>query len=272
MAHGFHRSMWDFRGYTWITDDERFNVVRFDFREHGSSSHSPHLPTLGYHEIWDLKAVIDWAEANHLEKPYLCYGHSMGAAISLRWAGEDRRISGVLAQSPFRNALDATGKFRPNDGRVKFAAGLFVHGGYKRMLEQVDIPSAVAKRDDLLVWLSAGDHDYFPESDQRAILAASASPDGMKTFTLIPNCEHGGQWRWSGNDDLIRAFLNTGSRPPRPHVLPALSPASPSLSLAAPIGASSSPREAMIAAVGSILLVALLLVFRLRRRMTSSRK
>src|SRR4051812_24567474 len=58
MCHGFGRSMWDFRGYRWLADDEHFNVVRFDFREHGQSSHSLHLPTLGYYEIYDLKAVI----------------------------------------------------------------------------------------------------------------------------------------------------------------------------------------------------------------------
>ena len=271
MAHGFHRSMWDFRGYTWITENEHFNVVRFDFREHGQSSHSPHLPTLGYYEIWDFKAVIDWAEANHLEKPYLCYGHSMGAAISLRWAGEDHRISGVLAQSPFRNAMDATGKFRPNDGRVKFAAGLFVHGGFKRMLEQVDIPAAVGKRDDLLVWLSCGDRDYFPEADQRAILRASASPDRMKQFTLIPDCEHGGQWRWSGNDDLIRAFLRAGAAPPAPvaHVLSA----SP-LSLAAPVAGSARTVTSVTRllatpiAVGSVVLAGVV-VLRRRARMTA---
>src|SRR5215211_1635841 len=103
MCHGFGRSMWDSRAYKWIADDEHFNVVRFDFREHGQSSHSMRLPTLGYYEIYDLKAAIDWAESQGLEKPYVCYGHSMGAAIALRWAGEDPRISGVLAQSAFRN-------------------------------------------------------------------------------------------------------------------------------------------------------------------------
>src|SRR5439155_24408206 len=131
MCHGFGRSMWDFRGYQWVTEQERFNVVRFDFREHGQSSHSLCLPTLGYYEIWDLKAVIDWAEANHLEKPYLCYGHSMGAAIALRWSGQDHRISGVLAQSPFRNALDATHKFRPGDRRGEFASHLLPSRGAK---------------------------------------------------------------------------------------------------------------------------------------------
>src|SRR5437762_1543750 len=89
MCHGFGRSMWDFRGYQWIAEQEQFNVVRFDFREHGASSHSMRLPTLGYYEIYDLKAVIDWAERKGLERPYVCYGHSMGAAIALRWAGQD---------------------------------------------------------------------------------------------------------------------------------------------------------------------------------------
>src|SRR5436190_7405706 len=82
MCHGFHRSMWDFRGYDWIAESEGWNIVRFDFRQHGSSSNDLlRPPTLGYYEIWDVKAVVDWAEAHHLEKPYLCYGHSMGAAI-----------------------------------------------------------------------------------------------------------------------------------------------------------------------------------------------
>jgi hypothetical protein len=192
----------------------------------------------------------------------------MGAAISLRWASEDHRIGGVLAQSPFRNGLDATTKFRPNDGRVKFASGLFVHGGYKRMLEQVDIPAAVAKRDDLLIWLSCGDHDYFPESDQRAILDASASPQWMKRFVLIPNCEHGGQWRWSENDALIRAFLEAGAPPPR-RLLAPLSPssASPALSLAAL--PNRSPRAMNWIVAASMLAAAVLVVLRLRRRMTS---
>ena len=269
MAHGFHRSMWDFRGYTWIAEQEHFNVVRFDFREHGGSSHDGHLPTLGYHEIWDLKAVIDWAEANHLEKPYLCYGHSMGAAISLRWAGEDRRIRGVLAQSPFRNALDATAKFRPDDKRVRLASSLIVHGGFKRMLEHVDIPTAVAKRDDLLVWLTAGDHDYFPEADQRAILGASASPESMKRFELIPNTGHGGQWRWSGNDPLIRSFLAAAAPSPSPLVS--------ALSLTAPAvprpgekcatiipNTSTSPRTSL--AFGVVVLAAVIALRLARRR------
>jgi hypothetical protein len=54
--------MEDFLWYGWIRDRLGWNVIRFDFREHGQSSRAPlGLPTLGYHEIWDVKAVIDWA-------------------------------------------------------------------------------------------------------------------------------------------------------------------------------------------------------------------
>jgi pimeloyl-ACP methyl ester carboxylesterase len=208
MCHGYSRSMWDFRGYTWIAEQEHFNVVRFDFREHGGSSHSWHLSTLGYYEIYDLKAAIDWAEKKGLEKPYVCIGHSMGAAIALRWAGEDHRISAVLAQSPFRNAARAIDEFRPDDRRVRLAAMVLVHGGIKRMLQQVDIPRAVAKRDDLTIWLTTGQWDYFDKAEQQAILAASRSPNSMKRFTLIPGASHGGQWKWNGNDELIREFLD----------------------------------------------------------------
>jgi len=215
MCHGFHRSMWDFRGYDWIAEEENFNVIRFDFRQHGSSSNDPFQPpTLGYFEIWDVKAVIDWAEAQHLQKPYVCYGHSMGAAIALRWAGQDPRIRGVLAQSPFVNALDATSKYRSDDWRVQLANLTFVHGGLRRMFAEVDIPKALSQRSDLLVWLTAGEHDYFGEADQKLILKGSASPQALKRLVIIPGAEHGGQWKWSGNDPLIRDFLFAAANQP----------------------------------------------------------
>jgi pimeloyl-ACP methyl ester carboxylesterase len=208
MCHGFGRSMEDFLWYGWIRDRLGWNVIRFDFREHGESSHEVFgLPTLGYFEIYDVKAIIDWAEEENLPKPYVCYGHSMGAAIALRWAGQDRRISGVLGQSPFKSALDATTKFRPDDYRVQFARGVLVRSGFEQMLNEVDICKAVAQRDDLLLWLSSTRQDWFGEADQREILRASASPDELKRFVAIPVEYHGDQWMWKGNDRFIEDFL-----------------------------------------------------------------
>jgi hypothetical protein len=133
----------------------------------------------------------------------------MGAAIALRWAGQDRRIRGVLGQSPFKNALDATTKFRPDDLVVQVANQVVVRRGFREMLDEVDIVKAVGQRDDLLLWLSATRQDWFGEADQREILRGSGSPERLKRFVLIPVEFHGDQWMWKGNDKLIEEFLNT---------------------------------------------------------------
>src|SRR5215212_5971734 len=74
LCHGFGRRKEDLYGWNWIRRDLNWNLVAFDFREHGQSSHTLHLTTLGYHEIWDVKAVIDHAEEIGLAKPYVIYG------------------------------------------------------------------------------------------------------------------------------------------------------------------------------------------------------
>ena len=79
-AHGFRNNKHLLVPYQWIRDDLNWNMVLFDFRNHGESSRTG-IPTLGYNEQWDVKAMIDWAEANHLAKPYVCLGISMGASI-----------------------------------------------------------------------------------------------------------------------------------------------------------------------------------------------
>jgi len=167
--------------------------------------------TLGYFEQWDLKAIVDWADEHHLAKPYVLMGVSMGGSIALRWAGQDDRISGVLAYSPFKTGWDAVNQFHFRGHALWPLPALLMHGGFKRMLKDVDIPEALEKRNDLRVWIAAGDHDWFPVSDQRAILAASASPQRLKRLEIIPNSGHAQQWRWPGNDALITEFLKESS-------------------------------------------------------------
>jgi pimeloyl-ACP methyl ester carboxylesterase len=217
MCHGFHNSKKSFNWYGWIATREHWNVVAFDFREHGESTHGlTTLPTLGYYEIWDLKAVVDWAEKQGLEKPYACYGVSMGAATALRWAGMDDRIVGVLAQSPFKNALRGAEQFQKAIANHPLAklAPLLVTEGLEQMWKQVEIPDAVAKRADLLLWLTVGDHDFFPVEDQEDILAASRSPRAFKRLFIRENSSHGGAWAWKDNDRTIVNFLRECERRP----------------------------------------------------------
>jgi pimeloyl-ACP methyl ester carboxylesterase len=198
--HGYNNRKELMVGWEWLRDRENWNVVMFDFREHGESSQSVHLSSLGYHEIWDIKAVVDHAEAKGLAKPYVFFGRSMGAATGLRWASMDPRIAGVFAISPFKNAYLASQQLPASRLHIGVLPSPFTWSpGYRKMLEAVDIPKAVARRDDLRIWIMSGEFDSFTPEDQQTILDASASPPSMKRLVVAPGCNHRNVWTWRGD-------------------------------------------------------------------------
>jgi pimeloyl-ACP methyl ester carboxylesterase len=211
LCHGYSRRKEDLYGFEWLRR-EGWNLVLFDFREHGQSSKSIHLCSLGYHEIWDVKAVVDHAESIGLAKPYAVYGASMGASIGLRWAAHDPRIRGVLAVSPYRNGLVGAQEYFQRRHRIRIWNDED-RRGYLGMIGRVDLPSDLARRDDLRVWIISGQRDYFTPDDQRAILAGSRSPTSLKRLFIVPGGNHNNLWRWKGNkdcpghDQIVRDFL-----------------------------------------------------------------
>jgi pimeloyl-ACP methyl ester carboxylesterase len=214
VLHGYGMNKEDMTGWEWMRDRENWNVVMFDFRQHGHSTRNAHLCTLGYYEIWDVKAAVDHAESLHLAKPYVIYGTSMGAAVGLRWAAMDPRISGVLAVSPYKNAYVASQELPAARLHLDILPSPFALSlGFRNMLEQVDIPQAVAKRSDLRIWILSGDRDCFTPEDQRDILSASHSPDSLKRLVIAPGFVHGQLWAFKGDathpshDQYIHDFL-----------------------------------------------------------------
>lgn len=214
LIHGWNASKEALTGWEWLRDREGWNVVMFDLREHGESSHTANLSSLGYHEIWDVKAAVDHAERKGLRGPYVMYGCSLGASVGLRWATMDKRIDGVFAVSPFKNAYLASEQLTETTLHADFLPSPFcIHPGFRRMLQTVDLPIAVRNRDDLRIWIMAGGRDCFPESDQREILATSRSPDRLKRLLVAPGRDHRNVWNWPGDaqwpshDEYLRQFL-----------------------------------------------------------------
>jgi pimeloyl-ACP methyl ester carboxylesterase len=225
LLHGWNNGKEWVVGWEWVRDRLDWNVVMFDFREHGESTRTRHLSSLGYHEIWDVKAVVDYAERKGLAKPYVIYGRSLGGAVGLRWASMDSRISGVIAISPFKNAYLASQQFASVKLPFSRVPSPFLgHPGFKRMLQEVDIPRAVAMRDDLRIWIMVGEDDCFPVSDEQEILAASRSPAALKRLVVADGCDHRNVWMWKGaggrpgHDAYLTEFLGvsggwSGGRP-----------------------------------------------------------
>ena len=212
LCHAYNRRKEDFYGLDWMRRELGWNLVAFDFREHGQSSRSVHLCSLGYHEIWDVKAVIDHAEKLGLPRPYVIYGASMGASVGLRWAARDSRVSGVLAVSPFRDGFRGAQQYLRGKFGVPLSARL-MHRGYFDMISAVDLPNDLSSRDDLRVWIITGERDYWPVEDSRAILSGSGSPQSYKKLVVVPNGYHWNLWSWKGDrrcpshDQVVRDFL-----------------------------------------------------------------
>ena len=72
-----------------------YDVIAYDSRAHGLSGGT--ACTYGYHEKSDLRRVLDTV----LDGRIIVVGTSLGAAVALQAAAEDRRISGVVAAEVF---------------------------------------------------------------------------------------------------------------------------------------------------------------------------
>ena len=72
-----------------------FDVVAYDSRAHGDSGGN--VCTYGFYEKRDLQRVLDVLESG----PVIVIGSSLGAAVALQAAAEDRRITAVVAAESF---------------------------------------------------------------------------------------------------------------------------------------------------------------------------
>jgi len=291
VLHGYNNSRDWSLNLQWVRDREDWNVVMIDFRNHGTSQKMGSPCTLGYYEIDDVQATVDWAEQRNLARPFLIYGRSMGGSTGMRFAARDKRIEGVIAISPFKNAELATRQMadyalrlvaadKPGQSKVTGGVKSFVSrlangavenyldghnplpGQTRNMLKDVDVPSAVAAREDLRIWIMSGENDSFPPDDQRAILEASPSPPALKRLVVTPGTNHRSTWAFSGDDvknipgheKFVKEFLQASLKNP-----PARAPYS------AANRAEVTPAAAT-AAIGAALLIAIaILVIFLRR-------
>lgn len=93
----------------------RYNVVLFDFRNHGQSGGMQ--TTAGVREVRDLRAIIDWLATSKEPSAIALVGVSMGGAAAIDEAASDSRISAVI--------LDSTHATLANALQAKLEAGGF---------------------------------------------------------------------------------------------------------------------------------------------------
>ena len=97
VAHGYgDKRMEDFYE---LFASHGYGVVAWDFRAHGKSGGD--FSSLGYYEVLDVKAALDFALAQPGVEHIGGWGGSMGAVTMLRATAQYPEIEAVVADSPF---------------------------------------------------------------------------------------------------------------------------------------------------------------------------
>jgi pimeloyl-ACP methyl ester carboxylesterase len=161
-----------------------FDVVAYDSRAHGESSGE--ATTYGYYEKADLQRVLDILP----EGPVVLVGSSLGAAVALQAAGEDRRVSAVIAAEAFSDLQTVVRERAPfffSAGAVAAAIRQAEERG--RFSVEAVSPMASARQITVPVLIvhGAADTDTSPDHSRRVYDAL----DGPKRFILVPGVGHG---------------------------------------------------------------------------------
>jgi pimeloyl-ACP methyl ester carboxylesterase len=160
-----------------------FDVVAYDSRAHGASGGD--ICTYGFFEKQDLHHVIDSLDAG----PVVLIGTSLGAAVALQEAADDRRVLAVVAAETFSDLRTVARERAPfffTPSVIADAFSLAERNG--RFVVDAVSPVAAASRITVPVLLLHGsaDRDTPPAHSQRVFEALH----GPRQFIRVPGAHH----------------------------------------------------------------------------------
>jgi uncharacterized protein len=165
-----------------------FDVIAYDSRAHGESHGD--VCTYGYFEKIDLRRVLDAVDPG----PTVLIGTSLGAAVALQEASEDRRVVAVVAAETFsdlRTVATERAPFFFTRGTIARAFDLAEQQGRFRIDAVSPVVAASTLTQPVLLIHGAADLDTRPAHSER-VLAALAGP---KQLILVPGAGHNGSLR-----------------------------------------------------------------------------
>ena len=195
LAHGWGSNKSNMLDRAAILHDG-YNLVLFDFRNHGQSEKSP--TTQGVREGGDLRAILDWLEEAKAPEQIAVLGVSMGGASALSAAAGDHRVDAVIAESvhaTLANAaqarLERSGYPLAMPGSWAILLGTLVRTGED--VSSVDPLQAIERLDGRPVLLISGGRDESIGPNAADALLVAATEAGSPAELYV--CEaagHGG--------------------------------------------------------------------------------
>ncbi|HET6380268.1 MAG TPA: alpha/beta fold hydrolase [candidate division Zixibacteria bacterium] len=173
---------------------DAYNVVLFDFRNHGQSEAAP--TTVGVRERADLGAVLDWLEATKGPPAVAVWGISMGGAVAVNTAVSDDRIDALILESThatLANALDARLARAGYPLSVPGAWAILL-GGLLRTgadMSAADPVQAIERYDGPVLIIAGGADGSMGPNDPHDLLAAAQDGGSQAELQLCPAAGHG---------------------------------------------------------------------------------
>jgi alpha-beta hydrolase superfamily lysophospholipase len=182
-----------------------FDVLAYDSRAHGESEGT--ACTYGFYEKQDLARVLAHVEA----RPIILIGTSLGAAVALQTAAQNRLVAAVISVATFsdlRTVASERAPFFASRHEIEEAFRLAEAEAHFRVDEASPLAAAPAITAPVLIIHGAADSDTRPAHSQRVFDALR----GPKRLIYVPGAGHNnalGQTVWPQIDDWLETSLRT---------------------------------------------------------------
>lgn len=183
VAHGYglHR-MEDF--YT-LFASHGYGVIAWDFRAHGTSEGE--FSSLGYYEVLDAKAALDFVMAQPDVEHIGAWGGSMGAVTMIRATARYSEIEALVADSPF-STLEDEMNLRVPFPAIRTLIRFFAERESGIRLEQVSSLDDISRISPRPVFLIQGMSDgMVPLDSAQRLYNAAGEPRQMWTKPGVPH-------------------------------------------------------------------------------------
>ena len=172
-----------------------YNVVLFDFRNHGQSGDA--MTTQGVAEQSDLRAILDWLQANKGPEQIAVLGVSMGGATAINEADDDERVDAMIIESTHATLANAAERRMARAGYPLSLPGSWaiLLGGLVRTgldMSAVDPVQAISRFDERpLLIVSGGADDAIGPNDAQDLVAAAEEAGSEVTLSVCATGGHG---------------------------------------------------------------------------------
>jgi len=106
LLHDVGQSKWNLISIAKYFDSLGYNLLLVDQRAHGLSTGK--LCTYGYHEKYDVLAMVQYLKKRPEVKKIGIVGFSMGASVAIQTAVLDTNIKAMVLQNPYKDLRSAT--------------------------------------------------------------------------------------------------------------------------------------------------------------------